>query len=267
MVPVVWAQQRRRTRACWPAAPPTPCWPAASCPRPRAPPAVFLVGLLGARLSRGIGLLGAALLALAPGVVNLCHFATPEAWLILGAAATLLLARTARRRTQRRVGARARSRPGRVHEVHRRRPRRALRDRRLPAPAGARARHDVPAMARGGRARAGRRVRAAGRARRRAGREPASRRRAAAPARARGGVRGAAGACLVHPRRRRDPRGRAGRGPCASGAASRAGRDPHRGRGRDGRLPARHALRRAGAARRSCPTWRSTTRRASSTRG
>ncbi len=31
-------------------------------------------------------------LALAPGFVNLCHFATPEAWLFLGSAATLALA-------------------------------------------------------------------------------------------------------------------------------------------------------------------------------
>ncbi len=52
--------------------------------------AVFLLGRLGARF--GQGLLPAVLLAVAPGMVNLCHFATPEAWLILGACATLFLA-------------------------------------------------------------------------------------------------------------------------------------------------------------------------------
>jgi hypothetical protein len=52
--------------------------------------AVVLLGWLGAR--HGWGLLPALLLAVAPGMVNLCHFATPEAWLILGSAAVLLLA-------------------------------------------------------------------------------------------------------------------------------------------------------------------------------
>jgi hypothetical protein len=52
--------------------------------------AVVLLARLGAR--RGWGLLPALLLAVAPGMVNLCHFATPEAWLILGSAAVLLLA-------------------------------------------------------------------------------------------------------------------------------------------------------------------------------
>jgi hypothetical protein len=54
--------------------------------------AVFLIGLAAERVRRGLGVLSASLLALSPGVVNLCHFATPEPWLILGAALTLLVA-------------------------------------------------------------------------------------------------------------------------------------------------------------------------------
>jgi hypothetical protein len=54
--------------------------------------AVFVTGLVGMRFSRPIGLLAAGLLAVAPGVVNLAHFATPEPFLILAAAGTLLAA-------------------------------------------------------------------------------------------------------------------------------------------------------------------------------
>ncbi len=53
--------------------------------------AVLLLAAWGAD-GRGQRLLAAALLATAPGVVNLCHFATPEPWLLLGAAATVVLA-------------------------------------------------------------------------------------------------------------------------------------------------------------------------------
>jgi hypothetical protein len=53
---------------------------------------VFVLGLAAARVRRGRGPLAAALLAVAPGVVNLCHFATPEPWLLLGSAVTLLFA-------------------------------------------------------------------------------------------------------------------------------------------------------------------------------
>jgi hypothetical protein len=54
--------------------------------------AVFVLGLAAERLRRGLGLLSATLLALSPGVVNLCHFATPEPWLLFGSAVTLLFA-------------------------------------------------------------------------------------------------------------------------------------------------------------------------------
>jgi hypothetical protein len=52
--------------------------------------AVVLLGRLA--IACGLGLLPALLLAVSPGLVNLCHFATPEAWLVLGSVGTLLLA-------------------------------------------------------------------------------------------------------------------------------------------------------------------------------
>jgi hypothetical protein len=53
--------------------------------------AVLLLGLVSARMAPGQTPWPAWFLAAAPGFVNLCHFATPEAWLLLGCAATLLL--------------------------------------------------------------------------------------------------------------------------------------------------------------------------------
>jgi hypothetical protein len=53
---------------------------------------VFLLGAAVARTHPQVGALPAILLAVCPGFVNLCHFATPEAWYLLGTVATLLLA-------------------------------------------------------------------------------------------------------------------------------------------------------------------------------
>jgi hypothetical protein len=53
--------------------------------------AVLLLGLAVARAHREPGATAAFLLALAPAAVNLCHFATPEAWLLLATAGVLLL--------------------------------------------------------------------------------------------------------------------------------------------------------------------------------
>jgi hypothetical protein len=91
MVPAIWGQQRLADAGLLKGPAADPALAGRLLSASAGAMAVFLAGLLGARLSPGIGLLGAALLALAPGVVNLCHFATPEAWLILGTAATLLL--------------------------------------------------------------------------------------------------------------------------------------------------------------------------------
>jgi Dolichyl-phosphate-mannose-protein mannosyltransferase len=53
--------------------------------------AVLLLGVISLRTAPGLAPWPAWFLAAAPGFVNLCHFATPEAWLLLGCAATLLL--------------------------------------------------------------------------------------------------------------------------------------------------------------------------------
>ena len=91
MVPLIWGQQRAADAGVLAGRGVDPALAGRLLSAIAGAGAVFLAGLVGARLSRGIGLLGAALLALAPAVVNLCHFATPEAWLILAAAATLLV--------------------------------------------------------------------------------------------------------------------------------------------------------------------------------
>jgi hypothetical protein len=54
--------------------------------------AVLVLGLAACRSHPPLGALPAFLLALLPGFVNLCHFATPEPWLLLGTAVTLALA-------------------------------------------------------------------------------------------------------------------------------------------------------------------------------
>ncbi len=54
--------------------------------------AVLLLGLAVARIHPEAAAVAAFLLALAPGVVNLCHFATPEAWVLATASLVLLVA-------------------------------------------------------------------------------------------------------------------------------------------------------------------------------
>ena len=54
--------------------------------------AAYVLGRASLRAHPRLGALPAFLFALMPGAVNLCHFATPEAWLLLGTAATLALA-------------------------------------------------------------------------------------------------------------------------------------------------------------------------------
>jgi Dolichyl-phosphate-mannose-protein mannosyltransferase len=51
-----------------------------------------LSGLAASRDRPGTDVVAALLLALAPGVVNLCHFATPEAWVLAATSLVLLLA-------------------------------------------------------------------------------------------------------------------------------------------------------------------------------
>ena len=54
--------------------------------------AVLLLGLAAARVHPQTGLAAPLLLAVAPGVVNLCHFATPEAWVLAATSLVLLVA-------------------------------------------------------------------------------------------------------------------------------------------------------------------------------
>ena len=54
--------------------------------------AVLLLGLAAVRFRPSAGVVASLLLALAPGVVNLCHFATPEAWVLATTSLVLLLA-------------------------------------------------------------------------------------------------------------------------------------------------------------------------------
>jgi hypothetical protein len=52
--------------------------------------AVLLLGLAVGSVHPECGLVASFLCALAPGVVNLCHFATPESWVLLATAGVLL---------------------------------------------------------------------------------------------------------------------------------------------------------------------------------
>ena len=54
--------------------------------------AVLLLGLAAARVHPGAGAVAPFLLAVAPGVVNLCHFATPEPWVLATTSLVLLVA-------------------------------------------------------------------------------------------------------------------------------------------------------------------------------
>jgi len=54
--------------------------------------AVLLLGLAAARIQPEAGAVAPFLLAVAPGVVNLCHFATPEPWVLATTSLVLLVA-------------------------------------------------------------------------------------------------------------------------------------------------------------------------------
>ena len=54
--------------------------------------AVLLLGLAVARVHPAASVVASFLLAVAPGVVNLCHFATPEGWVLAATSLVLLLA-------------------------------------------------------------------------------------------------------------------------------------------------------------------------------
>jgi hypothetical protein len=90
--PVMWAQARAAEAGLLRGRAADPLWVGRILSALAGAAAVALTGLAAGRIRRAWTTLSAALLAAAPGVVNLCHFATPEPWLLLGTAATLLLA-------------------------------------------------------------------------------------------------------------------------------------------------------------------------------
>jgi hypothetical protein len=92
MWPVLWVQSRAAEAGLLSATAADPLLAGRVLSAIAGAAAVFVLGLAAARVRGGLGPLAAALLAVAPGVVNLCHFATPEPWLLLGSAATLLFA-------------------------------------------------------------------------------------------------------------------------------------------------------------------------------
>jgi hypothetical protein len=90
-VPLVWAQQEVSNRGLVAGAWADPLLLCRVLSALAGAGAVLLLGLVSLRTAPGQIPWPSWLLAAAPGFVNLCHFATPEAWLLLGCAATLLL--------------------------------------------------------------------------------------------------------------------------------------------------------------------------------
>jgi dolichyl-phosphate-mannose-protein mannosyltransferase len=91
-LPVVWLQQRAAALGVLRGRAADPLLAARALSALAGALAVLVLGLAALRTHPRLGALPALFLALAPGFVNLCHFATPEAWLMLGTAATLALA-------------------------------------------------------------------------------------------------------------------------------------------------------------------------------
>jgi hypothetical protein len=91
-LPVVWIQQRAAALGLLHGRAADPLLAARALSALAGALAVLVLGLATLRTHPRLGAQPALFLALAPGFVNLCHFATPEAWLMLGTAATLALA-------------------------------------------------------------------------------------------------------------------------------------------------------------------------------
>ena len=90
-LPLVWTQQQATDRGLVMGARADPLFLCRFLSALAGAGAVLLLGIVSARTAPGQVPWPAWFLAVAPGFVNLCHFATPEAWLLLGCAATLLL--------------------------------------------------------------------------------------------------------------------------------------------------------------------------------
>jgi hypothetical protein len=90
-LPFVWAQQQASDRGLLAGPWADPLFLCRLLSALAGAGAVLLLGVVSLRTATGHIPWAAWFLAAAPGFVNLCHFATPEAWLLLGCAATLLL--------------------------------------------------------------------------------------------------------------------------------------------------------------------------------
>jgi hypothetical protein len=88
----VWLQERAARAGLLRGHAADPLWLARSLSALAGAAAVLVLGLAAWRAHPGLGAGPAFLLAVLPGFVNLCHFATPEPWLLLGTAATLAVA-------------------------------------------------------------------------------------------------------------------------------------------------------------------------------
>jgi len=91
-LPVVWLQQRAASAGLLHGRAADPLLAGRAQSALAGALAVLVLGLAALRTHPRLGVQPALFLALAPGFVNLCHFATPEAWLMLGTAGTLALA-------------------------------------------------------------------------------------------------------------------------------------------------------------------------------
>ena len=91
-LPFVWAQQQAAERGLLTGSWADPLLLARVLSALAGAGAVLLLGILSAKVAPALAPWPAWFLAVAPGFVNLCHFATPEAWLLLGCVATLFLA-------------------------------------------------------------------------------------------------------------------------------------------------------------------------------
>jgi hypothetical protein len=92
MLAPVWLQERAARAGLLPGHTSDPLWLGRLLSAAAGAGAVLVLGRAAWSAYPRLGALPAFVLALLPGFVNLCHFATPEPWLLLGTAATLALA-------------------------------------------------------------------------------------------------------------------------------------------------------------------------------
>jgi hypothetical protein len=92
MLAPVWVQDRAARAGLLPGHASDPLWLGRLLSAAAGAGAVLVLGMAAWSAYPRLGARPAFVLALLPGFVNLCHFATPEPWLLLGTAATLAVA-------------------------------------------------------------------------------------------------------------------------------------------------------------------------------